>query len=111
MTDIKKAVETLQTLAKLNRDAENGFREFGEKIKNPEVKQFFLKEATIRANFAGELQNEVIRHGEHDPDRGGTAAAGMHRGWAELRANLGGGDEALIAEAERGEDTSKKAYE
>src|SRR5437868_4989426 len=111
MTDLKKSVEVLQSLAKINRDAEAGFREFGEKIKNSDVKQFFLKEATIRADFAGELQNEAIRHGEHDPDRGGHAVAGIHRGWAELRANLGAGDEALVDEAERGEDTAKKAYE
>ena len=35
----------------------------------------------------------------------------MHRAWGELKARLGGGDHALLATAEQGEDEAKKAYE
>jgi uncharacterized protein (TIGR02284 family) len=41
----------------------------------------------------------------------GSVSASAHRGWMNLRATLGGGDESIIDEAERGEDMAVKAYE
>jgi uncharacterized protein (TIGR02284 family) len=34
----------------------------------------------------------------------------MHRGWINLRAALGGGERAVLAEAERGEDAAVKEF-
>jgi uncharacterized protein (TIGR02284 family) len=39
-----------------------------------------------------------------------STAAKVHRAWGELRNRLGGGDHALLATAEKGEDEAKKAY-
>jgi uncharacterized protein (TIGR02284 family) len=34
----------------------------------------------------------------------------MHRAWIDLKSALGGGEHAILAEAERGEDAAKDAY-
>jgi uncharacterized protein (TIGR02284 family) len=44
-------------------------------------------------------------------EQSGTLAGSAHRGWANLKASLGGGDQALLDEAERGEDAAKKIYQ
>ena len=51
------------------------------------------------------------RLGEHDPDRKGSVGGALHRAWADLKANLGGGDQAILNSVEQGEDTAKQAYE
>jgi len=66
--------------------------------------------ARQRAQFAAELQAEVRRVGG-DPERTGSSAGAMHRGWINLKAAVTGGDDgAIIAECERGEDSAVKNY-
>jgi uncharacterized protein (TIGR02284 family) len=69
-----------------------------------------MKETQARANFAGELENELHRLGVKDVKQSGMISGKVHRAWGELKANLGGGDHALLATAEQGEDAAKKAY-
>ena len=40
-----------------------------------------------------------------------STAGKVHRAWGELKSRLGGGDHALLATAEQGEDEAKEAYE
>lgn len=111
MADIKVQREILERLIEISRDAQTGFREFAEKISDPEVKTFFQEKSLERANFAGELESELHRLGESDVEQSGTVAGTVHRGWANVRAALGGGEQALLDEAERGEDAAKNAYQ
>ncbi|MCI0351141.1 MAG: PA2169 family four-helix-bundle protein [Acidobacteriales bacterium] len=107
----ERVVGVLDELIETNRDAQNGFREAAEHVKDVELRNFFNQQSTERARFAGELENEVERLGERDPNRKGSVAGALHRAWLDLKANLGGGERAILSSAEQGEDTAKKRYE
>ena len=74
MADIKVQREILERLIEISRDAQTGFREFAERISDPEVKIFFQEKSLERANFAGELESELHRLGESDVEQSGTVA-------------------------------------
>ena len=98
--------DLVKTVIQVLHDGERGFVDIGEHLKSPELKTFFLQEATTRGQFARELQasagvSEVV---------GGTASGAVHRVWGDLKANLGGGDHTVLESAEQGEDVAKKAY-
>ena len=58
-----------------------------------------------------ELQAEVRRLGG-DPERSGSMAGALHRGWLDIKSVVTGKDDhAILAEAERGEDVATNAYE
>jgi uncharacterized protein (TIGR02284 family) len=109
--DNDHVISVLEKLIETARDGQNGYRECAENVKDPELRAFFNEVSTTRANFAGQLENEVIRLGKHNPDREGSAKAAVHRGWIDLKAALGGGDHAILSSLEFGEDTAKKQYE
>lgn len=104
-------ITALKGLVQLCRDGQNGFRESAEKLSDPSARSYFLEKSTERARFAAELENEVHRLGEGDTKTEGSIPGALHRGWINLKSALGGGDGAILAEAERGEDIAKEAYE
>ena len=91
-------------------DGQKGMAEIGEHLKNDTLKRYFLAESLKRANFRGELENELHRHGVADVHESGTVSGALHRAWADVKAKLGGGDRTLLETAEQGEDEAKKAY-
>jgi uncharacterized protein (TIGR02284 family) len=108
--DLEKVDKTLKNLIETLRDGQEGFSELGHRLSDPQAKHFFMEETTVRANFAGELENELHHLGVKDVKVGTSATSKVHRVWAELKNKLGGGDHALLDTAEQGEDTTKKAY-
>jgi uncharacterized protein (TIGR02284 family) len=109
--DNDHVISVLEKLIETCRDGQNGYRDAAENVKDPELRSFFNEVSTTRAEFAGELENEVIRLGKHNPDRKGSATAALHRGWIDLKAALGGGDHSILSSVEAGEDNAKKQYE
>ncbi len=109
--EITKVRTTLEKLIDVLRDSHEGFLELEKHLKDADARTFFLQETQARANFAGELENELHRLGEKDVKQSGMISGKVHRAWGELKANLGGGDHTLLATAEQGEDVAKKAYE
>ncbi len=106
-TEVERVVrEIIQIL----HDSQKGFAEIGHGMKDERLKLFFLEESQIRANFRGELENELHRMGVHDVKESGTAAGTIHRVWGELKMKLGGNDHTLLETAEQGEDEAKKVY-
>lgn len=105
------AISTLNNLIETCKDGENGFRTAAEGVTNAELKTLFNTYSQQRAQFAAELQGEVRRLGG-DPEKTGSVAATLHRGWIDIKSTVTGQDEnAIIAECERGEDSAKKNYE
>jgi uncharacterized protein (TIGR02284 family) len=112
-TDTAKNYEfetVLKSVINSLEDGQKGMAEIGEHLKNDTLKRYFLAESLKRANFRGELENELHRHGVHDVHESGTVAGALHRAWADVKAKLGGGDHTLLETAEQGEDEAKKAY-
>ena len=91
-------------------DGQKCMAEIGDHLKDESLKRYFLAESLKRANFRGELENELHRHGVADVREKGTAAGAVQRVWADLKAKLGGGDHTLLESAEQGEDAAKLAY-
>jgi uncharacterized protein (TIGR02284 family) len=106
-----KAVAVLNELIETCLDGENGFRTSAEELEDANVTRLFSSYAQQRAEFAEELKREVRRLGG-DPDQKGHVTGAVHRGWINLKAALTGHDtHAVIAEAERGEDVAKAAFQ
>ncbi|MCY1391964.1 hypothetical protein D3C76_899430 [compost metagenome] len=106
----KEAVSVLNELIEVSKDGEEGFRTCAQDIKHPELKALFIKHSQECASAAAELQSEVRALGG-DPETSTSVSADMHRRWVDLKAMVTGKDEeAVLNEAERGEDHALKAY-
>lgn len=106
-----KAISTLNNLIETCKDGELGFKTAADGLTNPEIKAKFLEYSRQRAEMARELQGAVRQLGG-DPEKSGSVAGSMHRGWLDIKAVVTGRDDhAIVAEAERGEDVAKSAYE
>jgi uncharacterized protein (TIGR02284 family) len=108
--DMSEIRSTLNDLIETCKDSNEGFRSAAEKLKDPHIQTLFLKYSLQRAQFAGELQAEVMHIGG-EPAKSGSTAGAMHRGWISLKSALtGDSDHAILEEAERGEDAAAKTY-
>jgi uncharacterized protein (TIGR02284 family) len=106
-----EVISCLNDLIETCKDRENGFSTASEAVENSELKGLFLGYSREGAQQCNELKAEVRRLGG-DPDKRGTVAGALHRGWMNLKSAVTGGDEkAILTECERGEDSSKEAYE
>ena len=104
-----QVVSTLNSLIEMNRDGQKGYQEAAEKIETPQIKEFCLEQSRARAQFVGDLQPEVRSLGG-DPETTGSVGAAVHRTWIDLKSALGGGDHAILAASETGEDSAVKEY-
>jgi uncharacterized protein (TIGR02284 family) len=103
-------VSLLNGLIEICKDGEKGFREAAEDIEIGYYQILFQEYARQRSQFASALQQEVRKLGG-DPDRKGTMAGTIHRGWMNLRSSVNQKtNELVIRECERGEETALKNY-
>lgn len=106
----KDVVSILNNLIETCKDGQEGFKTCAEDIKNPELKALFTKHAEECAHAAGELQAEVIALGG-TPEDSTSVSGDLHRRWVDVKSIFTGKDEeAVLNEAERGEDVALKAY-
>ena len=100
----------LNNLIETSKDGEKGFRTSADNAKDSELKQLFRKRAEDCARGASELQAIVSRLGE-EPERTGSVAGAIHRGWVNIKASVSSDDDvAILEECERGEDVAKASY-
>lgn len=103
-------VDTLNDLLESSRDGEYGFAACAEHTKAQDIKTLLQRHSQECASAAAELQMHIRQLGGK-ADEGGTAAGALHRGWVAVRATLTGyTDQAMLDEAERGEDTAVARY-
>jgi uncharacterized protein (TIGR02284 family) len=111
MADNDKVISRLNNLIETCKDGQDGFRTAAEGVARPDLKTLFNTFSQQRAQFAAELQNEVRRLGG-DPEKTGSVAASLHRGWIDIKSAVTGKDDnAVISECERGEDSAVRNYE
>lgn len=107
----ENVIKKVNNLIETCKDGEDGFRQAAEAIDTPHIKNLFLEYADERRGFASALQSEARRAGE-DPERSGSVAGALHRGWIEVKSALTGkSEQAVISAAETGEDSAVRAYE
>ena len=104
-------ISTLNNLIETCKDGEQGFREAADGVGRSDLKTVFNEYARQRSQFASELQTHVSRVGG-DPEKSGSVAGSLHRGWINLKSAITGRDDhAILAECERGEDSAVKNYQ
>jgi uncharacterized protein (TIGR02284 family) len=104
-------IDALEELIEICRDGQTGYRDGSEHVKNPQLKRLLSEVSLERAKFAGDLESEAVRYGKSDVDRTGTTLGALHRGWANLKAALGGGDDAILGSMETGDKFAKDYYD
>lgn len=103
-------IDVLNELTETLKDGRHGFETAAKDVKSPELAQLFHKYAAQRAELASSLQAHVRGLGG-DVEKSGSVAGSMHRGWINLKAALSSNEpQAVLEEAERGEDAAVEAY-
>jgi uncharacterized protein (TIGR02284 family) len=111
MSDKKHILNALEDLIEVCRDGQNGYRDGSEHVKNSELKTLLSEVSLERAKFAGDLESEAIRFGKSDVDRSGSTMGAIQRGWTNLKASLGGGDDAILSSMESGDNFAKDHFD
>jgi uncharacterized protein (TIGR02284 family) len=111
MSNQQHIVDALEDLVEICRDGQSGYRDGSEHAKSPELKKVLSEVSLERAKFAGDLENEAIRYGKSDVTRTGSTLGALHRGWTDLKANLGGGDDAILSSMETGDNMAKDHFD
>ncbi|MFZ1220660.1 MAG: PA2169 family four-helix-bundle protein [Chthoniobacterales bacterium] len=111
MSQQKEIISTINDLIETLKDGQKGFREASEAVKDTQLKSLFSEFSLQRSKFAGELQNEAISLGEHNPENSSSTAGAMHRAWINLKSAITSQDDhAILAECERGEDSAVSEF-
>src|SRR6266513_4038545 len=111
MSQQKEIISTVNGLIETLKDGQQGFKEASEAVKDAQLKSLFTEYSLQRAKFAGELQNQAISLGEHDPEDSSSTAGAMHRAWINLKSAITSQDDhAILSECERGEDSAVAEY-
>ena len=106
-----ETIAELQGLTQINFDSRDGFRHAAGEMKSAPIVKLFRELAEERARQAAELQHFVAIN-EKEPKREGSLAGAVHRTWITVRDAVSGSQsETVLAEAERGEDQIKQAYQ
>lgn len=107
---IETVIDTLNDVTETLKDGEQGFRTAAKDVKSPELAQLFGTYAQQRAEFASHLQARVAALGA-SVKKSGSIAGSVHRGWMNVKAALSTNEpQAVLEEAERGEDIAVAAY-
>ena len=105
-----KAVSALNNLIETCKDGQEGFRTASEGVGDNNLRSLFLQYSQQRAQFARQLQEEVLKLGG-SPEKRGSVSAAAHRGWMNIKSAVTGKDDgAIVSECELGEDSARDAY-
>lgn len=105
-TDISKLDDLIVTTI----DSVKGYEHSAEHADAASYADLFRQFAAERREVVSTLQGASRALGGTPSDFGSTAAT-LHRRFEDLRDALGGGDEVIIKEVERGEDYLKEEFE
>lgn len=108
--DREDLIETINDLIETCEDGRKGFTEAAEHVRGPAAKSALTDLASERSRFADELR-ALVRQNGGEAYESDSAAGALHRAWLSLKDALGGGDHAILAEAERGEDHAVSEYQ
>ena len=105
-----KVTSVLNDLVETAKDGEEGFRTAAGDTRNGELQAIFMRRAEDCRRGAVDLQQLIVQLGG-EPEKSGSLAGALHRGWVNLKASLSGRpDLALLEECERGESVARTRY-
>ncbi|WP_462265035.1 ferritin-like domain-containing protein [Mucilaginibacter sp.] len=104
------ATENLNHLIIIANDGRLGYKEAAEYAENPILKASFLRYATERSEFAGELTALVTAAGTA-PENGSGPLGALHRVWIDIKTSFTAQNDAgLLEDCIRGDKTAVSAY-
>jgi uncharacterized protein (TIGR02284 family) len=111
MSESSHDISTLNSLIATTLDSVDGYSEAAKDSENSRFTSLFTTRAGERRQVANRLQQQVRSLGGK-PEDDGTALAGAHRVFLNLKSVLTGKDDkAIINEVEAGEDHIKAKFE
>jgi uncharacterized protein (TIGR02284 family) len=110
MSYTEKVSNKLNELLEKNYDAEAGYKQAADNVKNAKLKEFFNQRAQDRYDFGHQLKEEIRSYGQ-EPDKGTSWKGDAHRAWMNLKSTFTSDkDEAVLEEAIRGEKAAVEEY-
>lgn len=111
MAETNHDIRTLNSLIASVIDSINGYNESATDAESSRFGSIFTERASERRQVVEQLRSEVSRLGGN-PEDDGTALAGAHRAFINLKSAVTNRDDkAIINEVERGEDHLKNKFE
>ncbi|MDB5243529.1 MAG: hypothetical protein JWP57_4154 [Spirosoma sp.] len=105
-----EVLDQLNKLLTRNHDAEKGYQEAAESVKDAELKSLFLTQSRQRSEFAMELEQEIRTLGG-EPDNGTSLASDLHRAWINIKSTFASNDDkATVKECQRGDQEALENY-
>lgn len=108
--DENNAISVTENLIEICKDGQRGYQDAAQHVKRTDLKAYFNEQSAERGRFAVELQAELAKLGKPDKKVSGSVGGAMRRAWLDTKANLGGGDKAILESVEAGEDNDKDTY-
>lgn len=108
--DENNAISVTENLIEICKDGQKGYQDAAQHVKRTDLKAYFNEQSAERGRFAVELQAELAKLGKPDKKVSGSVGGAMRRAWLDTKANLGGGDKAILESVEAGEDNAKDTY-
>ncbi|UFH56489.1 PA2169 family four-helix-bundle protein [Spirosoma sp. KNUC1025] len=103
-------LDQLNKLLTRNHDAEKGYQEASENVKDNELKSLFLAQSRQRGEFAQEIDREIRALGG-EPDNDTSLAADLHRAWINIKSTFSSDDDkATVQECHRGDKEALEDY-
>ena len=110
-TDNSEVQDILKDLIEIARDGQEGYRLAAEHAHDSTLKLTFAERSASRGRFVSQLQQLQTRYGETDVREDGSISGALHRTWIDIKAAVTRReDQAILEEAERGEDAAVEAY-
>jgi uncharacterized protein (TIGR02284 family) len=103
-------IAMLNRAIEMCRNGEEGFAQAASAVSDAHLRKVLGEYSEQRAQFGLQLQAVVKRLGA-EPEKHGTVAGVLHRGWMGLKGAISGGSEsAILDECARGEDAALETY-
>ncbi|HMQ24028.1 MAG TPA: PA2169 family four-helix-bundle protein [Planctomycetota bacterium] len=101
-------IDAAKDLIEINTDSYLGFEQAAESVNDADAARLFRQIGMQRREHCRELEGLIGQREE----RSGTTLGAMHRWWLNVRSAMSSDERlAVLAEAERGEDSIKAQYE
>ncbi|HEX9957701.1 MAG TPA: PA2169 family four-helix-bundle protein [Fibrella sp.] len=103
-------LDQLNKLSTRSHDAEKGYQEAAESVKDAELKSMFLAQSRQRSEFAMEIDHEIQALGG-EADNGTSLASDLHRAWINIKSAVSNStDKAVVEECRRGDSEALNDY-
>jgi uncharacterized protein (TIGR02284 family) len=103
-------VRVLNDLVEIALDSADGYTEAARDTRAARYSAAFQARASERRQLAARLQRQVAELGG-DAERDGSALASAHRMFVNLQQTMRSGDQAVVAEVERGENYIEQQFQ